>query len=264
MKPFRSQPRQRRETSGYLSVHGRRMFARRWPRSHERGGGVPDVVLVHGVGVSSRMCQPTGYALPRHYQVWAPDLPGFGRSDKDGVPDVNGHADRLVEWQRAAGISGTVLAGTSLGAQISAAAAQRHPEDVAAVVLGAPTIDVYLRSWRQQLSRWPLEQAKQSARMRVLQVGDVLQAGPVRVARTFGKALEDRLEDRLPMIRQPVLVCWGNRDPVVSRPWVERLASAAPRGRLTVLPGALHTLAHENPLEFARAIDHFVDTLRTG
>ena len=41
-----------------------------------------DVVLIHGLGVSAEYMLPTLIRLGSRYQVWAPDLPGFGLSDK--------------------------------------------------------------------------------------------------------------------------------------------------------------------------------------
>ncbi len=38
------------------------------------------VVLVHGLGVSSRYMLPTLALLAPRYRVFAPDLPGFGHS----------------------------------------------------------------------------------------------------------------------------------------------------------------------------------------
>ncbi len=42
--------------------------------------GRPAVILVHGLVVSSRYMVPTLRQLAPHYRVYAPDLPGFGKS----------------------------------------------------------------------------------------------------------------------------------------------------------------------------------------
>ena len=39
----------------------------------------PTVVLVHGLSVSSGYMVPTVLRLAPYYQVYAPDLPGFGK-----------------------------------------------------------------------------------------------------------------------------------------------------------------------------------------
>ncbi len=54
------------------------------------------VVLVHGLVVSSRYMVPTAERLAPHCRVFAPDLPGFGGSEKPPrVLDVAGLSDAL-------------------------------------------------------------------------------------------------------------------------------------------------------------------------
>lgn len=243
------------ETTGYARVRDVTMHARRWA-APEPGGR--EVVMVHGLGVASRMCRPAGRQLAHRHRVWAPDLPGFGHTEYNGVAGIEDLADYLAGWIRVTGLDAPVLVGTSVGAQVAAAVAHRHPDCCSQLVLGAPTVDADRRTWRQQLARWPRE--RQSPAMLALIVRDFARAGVPRVVRTFGRAIGDRIEDRLPKLDQPVLVCWGTRDPLLSRHWVERLADLAPRGRLAVLPGGKHALSHDSPLQFTRAIGHFLET----
>lgn len=49
-------------------------------------GATPSVVLVHGIGVSSRYFGPLEQHLSRDAHVVAPDLPGFGRSHMPDRP----------------------------------------------------------------------------------------------------------------------------------------------------------------------------------
>jgi 2-hydroxy-6-oxonona-2,4-dienedioate hydrolase len=245
------------EQQRWAGVDGMVVHARSWVDD-----AVPaecPVVLVHGLGVASRMCRPVARALAVRRHVHAPDLPGFGESTKPervlGVVDL---ADALAAWMRELGIAHAVVAGTSLGSQIAAETALRHPELCRLVVLGSPTVDAHRRTWRSQLVRWQREQATQSFRMRALQVSDYRRCGIGRAVRTFDRALRHPIEDTVAALDQPVLVCWGTRDPLLSRAWVDELVARARDGRLAVLPGALHALSHENPLEFCRAITSFV------
>jgi pimeloyl-ACP methyl ester carboxylesterase len=250
------------ETARRVTVDGLTVHARCWVESQVHRD--PPVVLVHGLGVASRMCQPVARHLAHRFTVYAPDLPGFGESDHpDGVPNVPGLAASLAGWSRAMGIGPVIVAGTSVGSQVAAEFARRHPRLVQAVVLASPTVDADRRRWRSQLPRWQVEQSTQSMRMRSLQLRDYAKCGIRRVIRTFSAALDHRIEDTVAEIEHPVLVCWGSRDPLVSRGWAASVADRAPDGELRVLPGALHALSHENPLEMGRAISHFA-TMRLG
>src|SRR4028119_988264 len=88
-------------------VKGLRMHAR---VSEGRTAGGPPVVLVHGLVVSGRYMVPLLEELARSPTVYAPDLPGFGRSEGPArALDVAGLADALATWMRAAGLSGGAL-----------------------------------------------------------------------------------------------------------------------------------------------------------
>lgn len=250
------------EESRWTRVDGQSVHARSWV-----GARVPatlPVVCVHGLGVASRMCQPlAGHLAPRNH-TYAPDLPGFGESDKpDATYDIPQLADALGGWMRASGLSKAVLVGTSVGAQVAAEAARLHPSACELLVLASPTVDRTRRRWREQLWRWQLEQATHSLRMRAIQMSDYARCGVGRVVRTFAAAMEHRLEDVLPHLPQPILLCWGTRDPLLSRQWVEDLASGS-AARLVVLPRAVHAMSHESPLELARVVTHFIDEQATA
>jgi 2-hydroxy-6-oxonona-2,4-dienedioate hydrolase len=59
--------------------------------------GAPDVVLVHGLGLSGRYMLPLAAHLAADYPVFLPDLRGFGDSSHPAeVLDVPGLADGLV------------------------------------------------------------------------------------------------------------------------------------------------------------------------
>src|SRR3546814_11433128 len=77
------------------------------------------VVLVHGLGMSSRYMAPPAQRLASDFRVFAPDLPGFGDSGKPAhilsVPEL---ADALAEWMRVCGLSPAALVAHSFGCQI--------------------------------------------------------------------------------------------------------------------------------------------------
>src|SRR5438270_1925127 len=66
--------------SRWTRVNGLRMHAR--VSANPIPNDVPNVVLVHGIGITSRYWIPTLIRLGLDFHVYAPDLPGFGKSDK--------------------------------------------------------------------------------------------------------------------------------------------------------------------------------------
>ncbi len=221
--------------------------------------GSPAVVLVHGLVVSSRYMIPTAQKLTPHHGVYVPDLPGFGRSEKPpSVLDVAGLSDSLAVWMETVGLTSAVLVGNSVGCQVVADLALRHPERVERAVLQGPTMDPEARTALRQAARLALDGTREPPSLLPIMLLDYLSAGLRRSLATFRYALEDRMEEKLPHLRAPTLVVRGERDPIVPQRWAERAARLLPEGSLVVVPGASHTMNYAVPSELARVVRSFV------
>jgi pimeloyl-ACP methyl ester carboxylesterase len=117
--------------SGFVDVDDLRLH-------HTFGGrGEPSTVFVHGLGSSGyiewRFNLPE---LARSHRVFAPDLPGFGRSAKPTVSYGIPLFARTVEgYLRALRLRSGVLVGSSMGGRVAMEVALRHPELVRKLVL---------------------------------------------------------------------------------------------------------------------------------
>ena len=237
-------------------VDGLRMHAR---VSEDRAAGGPPVVLVHGLVVSGRYMVPLLEELARSHAVYAPDLPGFGRSEGPaGALDVAGLADALAAWMRATRLSAAVLVGNSMGCQVIVELALRHPDLVEKVVLQGPTMDPRARSAPRQMWRLLLDTTREPPFLVAIEGLDLLRAGVRRSWRTFRHALDDPVEERLPRVRVPALVVHGSRDGISPRYWAEEVARLLPDGRLVDLPGTPHAANYSAPAQFARAVRAFL------
>ena len=219
----------------------------------------PPVVLVHGLVVSSRYMVPTALRLAPRFRVYAPDLPGFGRSAKpEHVLDVPELAGALASWMQAIGLGRAALLGNSFGCQIIAEFALRHPQRMERAVLVGPTVDPKNRSLLAQFGRWLLDATREPLSLGPILVLDCLDAGLRRALRTLGYALRDRIEEKLPRVQVPTLVVRGARDPIVPQRWAEEATRLLPRGRLVVIPGAAHAVNYNSPLELVMVAGPFL------
>lgn len=217
------------------------------------------VVLVHGIGVSSRYMVPTALALAPSFRVFAPDLPGWGRTEKpDRALDVRELADVLADWMDAVGLASATLLGNSMGCEFVVELAVRHPERVEHAVLVGPTVDRYARTFPRQTARLFLDSLGEPLSLWAIIAVDYLVHGPRRLFATARYALGDDLEEKLPRVQPPALVVRGERDRIVSQRWAEEVATLLPRGRLAVVPGKAHAVNYNAPADLARLVRAFV------
>jgi 2-hydroxy-6-oxonona-2,4-dienedioate hydrolase len=220
------------------------------------------VVLVHGMVVASVVQRPALQRVGNHHRVHAPDLPGYGRSDKpQRTPSVGEQGQVLAEWMEAVGLaSGAVVVGVSLGTQVASALAAARPELVRGLILASPTMDPDLRSRPAAMIQW-VKEFRHELPMAPLMLRDYLRAGARRAEETLQMALSDHIEDRLPGLAMPALVLHGEVDHLASRAWAERVASLLPNGSLIEVPDAAHAMNFSAPDEFARLVVAFTSEL---
>lgn len=218
----------------------------------------PTYVLVHGLGMSGRYMMPTARLLAAHARVVLPDLPGFGKSGKpDRVLNIPELADALAEWMTANDLSASVLIGNSLGAQVIADLAARHPHLVERAVLIAPTVDPEARRVFTQAMRLLLDAFREPMALYGIAISDYFRAGFGRVLETLRHALVDPIVEKLPSVRCPVLIVRGGLDPIVPQEWVEEVARLIPDSRLITFPDAAHAVNFNSPERLVEEILRF-------
>lgn len=104
-----------------------------------RGGEGPLLVAVHGLGGSGRYWEGLARRVGHRFRVVAPDLAGFGRSDKPALaydrPFHVGNLEAVVE--REDGSGPVVVVAHSLGAVFAALWASDRPGSLTALALAA-------------------------------------------------------------------------------------------------------------------------------
>lgn len=97
---------------------------------------LPTALLLHGLGDEADTWRHIIEPLSTHYRVVAPDLPGFGRSDKPTRSYTGPFLrDTVLDLMDTLSIARTTLVGNSLGAAIAHSIALEQPERVRGLVL---------------------------------------------------------------------------------------------------------------------------------
>lgn len=238
-------------------VEGQRIFAR--VSTPPVAPDLTPVVLVHGLGVSSRYMIPTATRLSRYRRVYAPDLPGFGESSHPPQAlNVAELAAVLTQWMRAMGIHRATLLGNSLGCQIVAHVAAEHPEMVERAILVGPTMDPAAGTWGQ-VGRLLLDTFCEPPSYLPLLVSDYLRAGVRRTLATFRYGLRDDTLRLYTRMTAPTLIVRGERDPIAPQRWAEELAARIPDARVMVIPGAGHASNYNSPDALTGLVRRFLD-----
>jgi 2-hydroxy-6-oxonona-2,4-dienedioate hydrolase len=211
-------------------------------------GEGPPVVLVHGLGVSGRYMLPLAQSLAERCSVLAPDLPGYGRSQKPPAPlGISELAGALAGCLDALGLERAAFVANSMGCQVLTELAVRFPERVGPLALIGPTVDPKLRVARRQLLGGLRDSAREPLSLLTLVAHDQSRMGVRALLATMRSALADHIEQRLPLIEQPTLVLRGERDGFVSAEWGEQVAALLPRARLVVVPREPHAVHYTRP-----------------
>ena len=206
------------------------------------------VVLVHGLGMSSRYMAPLARLLVHDVPVFAPDLPGFGLSDDPAQTlTVPGMADALAAWMDAAWIRRAALLGNSLGCEVLVELALRRPDLVERLVLQGPTPDREHASLLRQVAMFFLAGLFERPSIVWVALVDYLRAGVGRYVRTFQHMNAYDMAAVLPHVAVPTLIVRGARDHLVPQAWVERMAVLISGARLVVVPGAAHGMNYSHP-----------------
>lgn len=241
----------------------------------EAGSG-PPLLLVHGLGSSAmqdwgRLAAPLG----RRFHVYAPDLPGFGESERPAAADysIPMQVEAVRAFMEAKGVRRARVAGISMGGWIVSRLAGEHPEMVERLVV------VDAAGMRPERPDIPAEvllpRDEEGVRRLVAAVRHNAPVPPSFVARDIlsrrlreewitRRALEsmrdggDWLNGTLGRADMPVLVVWGKQDALIPVAYGAGLAAEFPRAELVVLDGCGHVPMADCPEAFDRAMIPFL------
>lgn len=280
-----------------VTVDGRRTVIATAGRSSD-----PALILIHGFGGSTfgwrHVLEPLA---TRGWHVVAIDLPGFGLAEKDwsGAYDHASHAQFVLAAMDQMNINEAVLAGHSMGGNVVSWIAALAPERVRGLALVDAAIASPAASRNGAASTaLRIPPLRRAARILIRSAfteatfGELLSSAfAVKSAATpetiRGYAAASRLPEwdaaLLGIIRDssanslplqiaeivgragapiPTLILWGAEDSWVPLSSGEVLRDALPSATYVVLPGLGHVPFEEDPEEFTRAMQDWLDTLK--
>ena len=244
-----------------------------------RGGraGAPPLVFLHGAGGHTGLM---GFldALAEDFAVYAPEHPGFGRSDDPAwLDEVGDLAYFYLDFLQRLGLDRVHLIGTSLGGWIAAELAVRNQTRLASLTLvcavgitanGRPIDDIFRMPVEENLRRFYADPERAARRLGDLAKADMAIVATNRVTVTRlayrPRFYNPGLAKWLHRITVPSLLVWGDKDGLVPPEFGEAYRAAIPGSRLVVLEHAGHAPFDEQKDAFLATFRDFLHANRNG
>ena len=198
-----------------------------------KAGSGPPVVLIHGGASDSNDWAETMTALSQSYTLYAPDMLGYGLSDRDKTSYyLSEFVDFTLGFIQALGLDSAALAlvGHSIGGRVCLEIALQHPEKVRRLVLIDTVGFARLARWGTFLgaAAWAIREA----------LGR--QQPYPRFLKKDGEDKDWRCLDRLTTLKVPTLVIWNSRDPYYPLREAIQAKQLIPEVRFEIFPGYGH------------------------
>ncbi len=244
----------------------------------ERGN--PAVILLHGMSTSADSFRELMHLLADDFYLVAPDIPGFGYSENTNPYTM----EHLIEWLtdliEGLNLPSYHLVGHSFGGVLALGQALSYPDALERLVLVAPAVLV--------ASQYPDWLKKAGKNLRLVQAGIVLSRvlleRQIRVpffdADSMDETVWERrrmdyansrasadamnavafydVRPRLPDVKQPTFIVWGEDDPVVPHYHAEKLKQELPDSKIYKVSTCGHIPMMERELEVAGVIREFL------
>jgi pimeloyl-ACP methyl ester carboxylesterase len=247
------------------------------------GRGRP-LVLVHGLFDCSAGWK--NFIARTHRPVVAFDLPGMGGSERPTRPTISAYAEDLADGIDSLGVDDFTLVGHSLGGGVATALAEHIPDQVAALVLLAPSC--FGRITASELGSAPVVSRILRHTMPLALVNPVAATGiymamvangrmpdremlgrlrsgarrttagvqmAVKATADAGRA-KDAFFRREVGFQGPVRALWGSKDLVVPRSHADGVLTAFPQAQITVWDGMGHHPQRERAADLPRFVEY--------
>lgn len=249
----------------------------------EKGAGDP-VIFVHGFPFRSTMWGPQLEAVPEGWRYIAPDLRGFGESERGDMPlSIELFADDVVGLMDHLAIEQAVICGLSMGGYVTLSMAERYPHRLRAVVLVATRAsadDDAAKAGRKKLAAQVRVEGSQPVVNAML---PKLMAGATSIQRpqvqqfvmnmmqttapeTLGGSLaamaeRDDYRGMLEKIAVSTMVVGGDQDQIIPREEMDLLTRQVRGAKLEIIPNVGHLPNLEAPDVFNKLLENFLKFL---
>jgi pimeloyl-ACP methyl ester carboxylesterase len=240
-----------------------------WVFYLEQGSG-PPLLLLHAAGGSSWVWRKVIDELAENFMVYAPDLPGFDRSETpDHFYKIEEFTDDFIQFLAEKGIERTSVIGNLTGAMIALDMATRRPELVERLILvscpgwtmeeGKIVYDRFFTPWYDEnhLPRQvPYVEGSGKDREQSNFSNSILARNGLWFAKVHEVNTTFDILGRIGKLQCPTLLIYGETCPQLRRE--EKMRTGIPGGKSVIIPGAGSSSFQEQPEAFLNAAIPFL------
>jgi pimeloyl-ACP methyl ester carboxylesterase len=254
----------RSKQNGLLDVRGSKL------NIHRMGEGEP-LLFLHGAqGLDGT--EPALAGLARHFDVIAPDHPGFGRSeDSELVDDVRDLALFYLDLLDALALKHVHVVGQCIGGWVALEMAVTSSARFKSLVLvnsagirlkGVPRGDMFLSSEDDLLKLlFARDGAEWLKRWRATpQLEDIYDRNRAAAAKLSWspRLCNPKLDRWLHRIDVPTHIIWGEENRLIPPAYAQALNELIAGSSVSIVPGCAHLLHIEQPQIFAEDVFRFI------
>jgi haloalkane dehalogenase len=252
-------------------------------------GTGPVILLLHACPAWSFAFRNLIKDLARDHRVIAPDMIGYGLSDKpdDYGYTLDNHVDNLERLMESLGIGKLSILMHGWGATVGCSYIIRHPGCIGTVIImNSMAFTGYSLSWRLRLIRWVPWLAEHFLVNTDLMFRGIRQL-PEEIRAGYRMPFQNR-RDRIAILRFitempcnpddssyesvveiehglwmfrdfPVLIIWAGKDWLYTEKCLKKWMQFCPNAKLRRLPQAGRYVMEESPEEFKRTVRTFLE-----
>ncbi len=224
------------------------------------------IVFLHGWGNSSQVFIPLSYYLKNDFFIFAPDLPGFGKSPIEKPMALKDYVDFIYKFLKENQIEKPIIVGHSFGGAIAAKLAILHPEIISKLILVNASA-IRESNFKSRLIEKPAKIIKKIIPKKFhsfilkflgLDTSDYTQIENPYLKETFKIVIKENLAPELSFIKVPTLVIWGEKDTETPLKNGSLIAKLIPNAEMAIIKNTGHHVFLDKPLEFIYEIKKFI------
>jgi pimeloyl-ACP methyl ester carboxylesterase len=231
----------------------------------------PPVILLHGAG-GIHLSWPPQIRRLAGEKVYAPNLPGHGKSEGAGRQSIDEYADDVLAFMKELKIDAAVIVGHSMGSAVALTLALKYPKQVLGLgLLGSGSKLRVSQTLLETVGNPNTFEAavgmvnencfSADAPQNLLELSrrTMLEIRPPVLSGDFLACNEFDVTSQLENINIPTLIICGAEDKMMPVKFSESLRDAIANSQLHILENAGHMVMLEQPDAVADLLKKFVD-----